>query len=227
MAVRIPFFGLISLKSPLLGFLEHYEQIAKGMQLIEESMECYITGGEGNVCKEFTALQKELDAAEDKADSIKRNIRNHLPRSIFLPVEKHIFFNYTRHQDDILDAGQDALQWLAMRPVLIPEVIQRDLIFFLGEISKCVEMLKPAIEGTIAWVNEEGVDREDLKSLYRNLRRQHKVVTEKMHKINSKIYCADMDFKDIYQLIHFVEYLFKMSHSAEECVNHLRIMIAK
>lgn len=227
MAVRIPYFGLLSLRSPLLGFLEHYEQIAKGMKLIEESMECYITGGAERMCPEFNALQKEVDAAEDKADTIKRNIRNHLPRSIFLPVEKHIFFNYTRHQDDILDAGQAALQWLAMRPVNIPEVIQRDLIFYLGEVSKCIEMLRPALEGTIAWVNEEGQDREDLKTLYRNLRKQHKVVASQTHAITSKIYRSDMDFKDIYQLIHFVEYLHDMSHSAEDCVTLLRIMIAK
>lgn len=227
MAIRIPYFGLISLRSPLSGFLEHYEQIAKGMKLIEESMECYISGGGDDVCKEFTALQKEVDAAEEQADRIKRNIRNHLPRGLFLPVEKHIFFNYTRQQDDILDAGQDALQWLAMREVVVPELYQRDLIYFLGDVSKSIQMLKPAIEGTISWVNDEGVDRETLKDLYRALRRQHKSVTDAMHKLNSKLFRSDMDFKDIYQLIHFVEYLHRMSHSAEGCVNLLRIMIAK
>ena len=227
MAIRIPFFGLLSLRSPLLGFLEHYEQIAKGMDLIEESMECYISGDEKTQCKEFSFLQQEVNDAEEKADKIKRNIRNHLPRGIFLPVEKHIFFNYTRHQDDILDAGQAALQWLAMRDVTVPEIFQKDLLFFLAEVSKCIKMLRPAIEGTIAWVNDEGVDREELKNLYRALRKQHHLVTDMMHTLNSKLFRSDLDFKDIYQLIHFTDHLHKMSHSAEGCVNLLRIMIAK
>jgi predicted phosphate transport protein (TIGR00153 family) len=227
MAVRIPFFGLISMRSPLLGFLEHYEQIAKGMDLIEESMECYISGGERSACKDFTALKQEVDEAEEKADAIKRYIRNHLPRSIFLPVEKHLFFSYTHQQDDILDWGQTCLQWLAMRDVNVPEIFQRDLIFFLGEVSKSVKMLRPAIEGTIDWVNDEGIDREELKTRYRDVRSQHNLVTEKMHALNSKLFRSDLEFKDIYQLIHFVEHLHKMSHSAEGCVNLLRVMIAR
>ncbi|MDL2316605.1 DUF47 family protein [Desulfovibrio sp. OttesenSCG-928-A18] len=228
MAVRLPFFGLVSMRSPLRGFLEHYEQIARGMRLIEESMECYITGaGSGIVCKDFALLRNEVDAAEEKADQIKRYIRNHLPRNIFLPVEKHLFFSYTRHQDDILNAGQDAMNWLAMRDVIIPEVFQRELIFFLGEVSKSVQMLRPAIEHTIAWVEGEGVERNFIKQYIRSLRAQHKKVTESMHELSSKLFCSDMDFKDIYQLINFVEYMHKMSHSAEKSVDLLRVMIAK
>lgn len=226
MAVRLPFFGMLSLRSPLHGFLEHYEQIAVGMALIEESLECYVSGG-SKVCKEFSALQKEVDKAEEKADVIKRSIRNHLPRSIFLPVEKHIFFSYTRQQDDILDAGQSSLQWLAMRDVIVPEEFQHELLVFIDEVSKSVKLLKPCIEGTIAWVNDEGIDREELKSLYRTLRDHHHAVTKAMHRLNSRLYSSDLDFKDIYQLIHFVEHLHKMSHSAEGCVDLLRIMIAR
>ena len=227
MAVRIPFFGLISLRSPLLGFLEHYEQIAKGMDLIEESMECYISGSEMSACKDFTALKQEVDIAEEKADTIKRYIRNHLPRNIFLPVDKHLVFSYTHQQDDILDWGQASLQWLAMRDVNVPENFQKDLIYFLAEVSKSVKLLRPAIEGTIDWVNDEGVDREELKDRYRAMRTQHGMVTDKMHQLNSKLFRSDLDFKDIYQLIHFVEHLHKMSHSAEGCVNLLRVMIAR
>ncbi len=91
MAMRIPVFGLISLRSPMLGLLEHYEQIAKGMELIEGSMECYITS-DGHACQEFSMLQSELNAVEEHADTIKRYIRNHLPSGIFFPVDKHLFF---------------------------------------------------------------------------------------------------------------------------------------
>lgn len=228
MAVRIPFFGLISLRSPLAGILEHYEQIAKGMALIEDTMECYILGSDGaTVCKEFNALVQEVDEVEAKADTIKRNIRNHLPRNLFLPVDKEVFFSYTRMQDEILNAGQDSLQWLALRDVVVPELVQRDLLYYLGEVAKSVELLKPAIESTLAWVDGESVDRDCVKVAVRAVREQHRVVTDMMHKLTAKIYRSDLDFKDIYQLIRFVERLHKMSHNAENCVDLLRVMIAK
>lgn len=228
MAIRIPFFGLISLRSPLEGILEHYEQIARGMALIEETMECYILGSDGaTVCKEFNALVREVNEVEAKADTIKRNIRNHLPRNIFLPVDKEVFFSYTRMQDEILNAGQDSLQWLALRDVVVPELVQRDLLYYLGEVAKCVELLKPAIEGTLTWVEAENIDREAIKDKIRAVRHQHNIVTDMMHDLTAKIYRSDLDFKDIYQLIRFVERLHKMSHSTENCVDLLRVMIAK
>ncbi len=227
MKIRMPFFGLVSLKSPLAGLLEHYEQISKGMKLIEESMECYISGGNGTACKEFNSLMAELNALEEHADTIKRYIRNHLPRSIFLPVDKHVFFSYTRIQDEILNQGQESLRWLAMRDMVIPEKFQRDLIFFLGDVSKSIQMLGPALEMTLAWVTDESVERDDVKSHYRALRMHQKIVTSSKQEITSKLYCSSLDFKDIYQLIHFVERLHDMSHNAEDCVDLLRVMIAK
>lgn len=228
MAIRIPFFGLISLRSPLAGILEHYEQIAKGMALIEDTMECYILGSDGaSVCKEFNALVQEVNEVEAMADTIMRNIRNHLPRNLFLPVDKGVFFSYTRMQDEILNAGQDSLQWLALRDVVVPELVQRDLLYYLGEVAKCIELLKPAIEATLAWVEDETVDREGVKDKVRAVRRQHNIVTDMMHKLTAKIYRSDLDFKDIYQLIRFVERLHKMSHNTENCVDLLRVMIAK
>lgn len=226
MAMRIPFFGLISLRSPMLGLLEHYEQIAKGMELIEGSMECYITS-DGHACQEFSMLQNELNAVEEHADTIKRYIRNHLPSGIFFPVDKHLFFTYTRTQDDILDAAQDSLQWIAMRDVTVPEEFQRDVLIFIDEVSKCVQLLKPALEGTVAWVHDEGIERNEVKVLYRNVRQQHKVVSKIAHELRSRFYNSKMDFKDIYQLIHFVEKLHVMSHSVEDCADMLRIMIAR
>lgn len=228
MAIRIPFFGLISLRSPLEGILEHYEQIAKGMSLIEETMECYILGSDGaTVCKEFNALLREVNEVEAKADTIKRNIRNHLPRNLFLPVDKEVFFSYTRMQDEILNAGQDSLQWLALRDVVVPELVQRDLLYYLGEVAKSVELLKPAIEATLTWVEGENIDRDGVKDKVRAVRQQHNTVTDMMHDLTAKIYRSDLDFKDIYQLIRFVERLHKMSHNSENCVDLLRVMIAK
>jgi hypothetical protein len=38
---------------------------------------------------------------------------------------------------------------------------------------------------------------------------------------------SKMDFKDIYQLTHFIKQLHAMSHNAEGCSDMLRAMIAR
>jgi predicted phosphate transport protein (TIGR00153 family) len=226
MPVRLPFFGLISMRSPMNGLLEHYDQIAAGMSLINKSMECFISGEERDR-RAFLALQEQLDAAEDLADIIKRKLRNHLPRGLWLPVEKHIFFLYTRAQDDILDYGQNSLQWLNMRDLALPKDLQPVFLLLLNEVAKTVDLLRPALEATIAWVNSESVTREEAKQDYQAVRQQHKAVNRLRQTVVRQVYCSEMDFKDIYQLLHVADQLYNMSHSAEGCADLLRVMIAR
>ncbi|GAU07430.1 DUF47 domain-containing protein [Desulfoplanes formicivorans] len=223
---KLPFFGLLSPKSPMEGLVEHYDKIAECIYVISESLECYVSGV--GACREFTELTREIDAIENHADLIKRNIRNHLPRRLFMAVDKTLFLNYTKSQDNILDSAQEALQWLGMRQVAIPEgTFQKMLIDLLEEVKNTTELLGPALRDTIGFVHGETVDRMAIKQKFQAVRRQHHDVQKLSRKLTSAIYNSTMDFKDIYQLIHFVDCLVTMSHDSENCADILRTMIAR
>ncbi|MGX9366649.1 DUF47 domain-containing protein [Desulfoplanes sp. PS50] len=223
---KLPFFGLLAPKCPMEGLVEHYDKIAECTHVIGESLECYVSGV--GACREFTELTREIDAIEDHADSIKRNIRNHLPRRLFMAVDKTLFLNYTKSQDNILDAAQEALQWLGMRQVAIPEGnFQKMLIDLLEEVRETTELLGPALRGTIGFVHGETMDRMALKQKYQAVRRQHHDAQKLSRKLTEAIYNSSMDFKDIYQLIHFVDCMVDMSHNCENCADVLRTMIAR
>ncbi|MGE4298853.1 MAG: DUF47 domain-containing protein [Desulfovibrionaceae bacterium] len=225
MSLRLPVFGLIAAQSPMEELTEHCEKILEGMTLIEEAMECYI-GGVGG-CPEFVDLTKAVEKVEEQADKIKRSIRNHMPRGLFMPVDKTLFLNYTRSQDNILDDGEEAMHWLYMRSVAIPEAFQKLLVNYLPEVAQTVVLLKPALQATIALVHGKTYDRAATKDTFRAVRSQHKRVSKMRLEINSAIYNSDMDFKDIHQLLHVVNCLFSMSHNAEGCADILRAMIAR
>ncbi len=225
MSLRLPFFGLLSYKSPMTKLLDHYDKIASGMDMIEDSLECYISGG--GICKAFTTLSEEVDVLEDQADKIKRNIRNHLPRGLFMPVDKVVFFNYTRSQDNILDDGQKALNWLMMRPVAIPPPFHKGLLGLVAEVTETVHLLRPALESTIGLIHGNHYDRSGTKDKLRAVRAQHKAVGKASDEIVREVYNSDMDFKDIHQLTHFCVALHSMSHNTEGCADLLRAMMAR
>lgn len=224
MGLRLPYFGLLSRRSPMDGLVKHYDKIAECIQIINESIECYVTGGS---CKEIEELTRAIGEVESEADGIKRNIRNHLPRNLFMAVDKTLFLNYTGKQDNILDSAQDALDWLAMRPLAIPDEYQRDLVLLLDGVNETTAKLGPALKATIELVEGKSLDREATKEQYRKVREQKEAV-RKMHiKLTRRVYNSDMDFKDIYQFIHFVDCLYDMSHNASSCADILRSMIAR
>ena len=224
MPLRVPFFGLISPRSPMLGLISHYELITKALSLMTSALAHYQTDG---LSPEFVELHGRMDGLEEEADKVKRHIRNHLPRGLFMPVDRTLFFNYTRAQDDILDHAQDAMNWLAMRPMAIPDDFRGELAAFLSEVSRTVDLLRPALDSTIELVHASRLDRQDTKERFRDVRSQHRAVYAMRISLRSRIYNSELGFKDIHQLSHVVQCLFEMSHKAEGCADMLRAMIAR
>ncbi len=225
MRMRIPFFGLVAERSPMAGLLDHYGQIEAAMSLIQESLLCYIGGG--RACKDFQSLKAEVDQLEEAADKIKRRIRNHLPRGLFMAVDKTLFLNYTRAQDNILDEAQDALDWLSMRTVSVPEEFRAQTLNLVDEAVKTVETLKPALESTVKLVHSDIYDRKATKETYQAVRDQHKKVRLAKAALSRAVYESDLEFKAIYQLLHVFDGMHSMSHNAENCADILRAMIAR
>lgn len=220
-----PFFGLLSKRSPLMELLGHYAIIKDGVSLISDSIECYIGGKQS--CKEFGQLLDEVDTFEDKADKVKRTIRNHLPIGLLMPVDKTLFFNYTRSQDNILDEGQEALHWLAMRRVSIPDLFKSHLLAAVSESLDTVAKLQPALDATVNLLVSSRGSRKETKEFIRGVRAQHKSARQTCQEAVAAIYASDVDFKDIYQLMHFLQGLQSMSHNTEGCADLLRSMIAR
>ncbi|WP_461211015.1 DUF47 domain-containing protein [Desulfocurvus sp. DL9XJH121] len=222
--MRLPFFGILADRSPLDGLVEHYTKINECVDVIRESLECYVAGG---ACRDFVELVKQVDEIENQADLIKRRIRNHLPRGLFMPVDKNLFLQYTKAQDNVLDEAQEAMQWLAMRAVEVPAEFQKTIIAMLEEVDTISEMLGEALKATLGLVNIEHLDRRGTKDKFWSIRRKRSRIFKMKNQLCSDIYKTDMDFKDIYQLIHFVEKLDGMAHNTENCADILRSMIAR
>lgn len=222
--MKFNFFGLLTQKSPMERLLEHYEKIHKSVEIINQSLECYIGGGQ---CVEFKTMQNDLNDLESQADKIIRYIRNHLPRSLFMPVDKVLFLSYTSAQDDILDSAQEALNWLSMRTMVIPESFQKELIYLVDDVGNMVYLLGPALKDTVSLVHLENLDREATKEQYRKIRDKRHEIFRVRNDMTARIYSSDMEFKDIYQLIHFIEKMYVMCHSCSKCVEILRSMIAR
>lgn len=222
--MRLPFFGMLSARSPLDGLPEHYDKVKEGVNVVRDSMECLV---EGRACEEFRVLAAKMDKIENQADKIKRKIRNHLPRRLFMPVDKTLFLNYTKSQDNILDDAQVAMHWLAMRRIKIPDEYKADVIGMIEDVAEMAELLEPALTMTLGLINTEHLDRNGTKEKYRAVRAKRHEIFKNKNDLISRIYNSDMDFKDIHQFIHFIEALDDMSHNMENCADILRSMIAR
>lgn len=212
-------------RKQLPGLLEHYEPTARALAVVGEALRDYLSPG--GPTRAFTVLCTEVGHLEGLADKIKRRIRNHMPRALFMEVDKTLFLNFTRYQDNILDEAQEALNWLGMRPVRIPEHFHEALYAFWSSVAATVDLLKPALNATIALIYGQVSDRAAVKESYHRVRQQHLEAAKAQQHLLTELMCSDLDFRDAYQVMKFVEGLHAMSHNAEGCADLLRAMIAR
>ena len=108
--MRIPFFSMF-MTSPFEGLQEHAEKVKECGWAFQQAIECHLA----NKCKTFEEFRQEVIHLETEADVIKRRIRGHLPKGTLMPVYNFLLFRYLREQDQVIDAVEDALDWISFR----------------------------------------------------------------------------------------------------------------
>ena len=96
------------------------------------------TGGDW---ERAAAVQIEIEDLEHAADNSKKEIRLHLPKSLFMPVPREDLLELLLVQDKMANRAKNVASIVMGRKMEIPAVIVDD---FLTYVSRCVDAAKQA-----------------------------------------------------------------------------------
>ena len=111
-------------KSPFKPLVSHIDQVNECVNKIKPLFDAYISKD----YKKVEEIAKDISKIEYKADKIKTDIRQHLPQSIFLPVDKRDFMGLLSAQDDIADAVEDLAVLMRIKNIGTPEELCEPLM---------------------------------------------------------------------------------------------------
>jgi uncharacterized protein len=108
-------------KSPFGPLAEHAEKVRATVELVGPLMEAF-TGGDR---ARTTEIYERISKLEHKADNIKNDIRDHLPKSLLMPVDRGDVLTFLKEQDRIADRAEDLGVLLTMRDMSVhPAMVQ-------------------------------------------------------------------------------------------------------
>lgn len=119
-----------------------------------------------------TAIQHTIAERENEADGLKRNLRLHLPKSLFLPVARSDLLELLSMQDKIANCARDIAGIMLGRKMSIPGPIQGQILEFvrsavdaakqaLKAINELDELLETGFSGREVDVVEKLIDELD------------------------------------------------------------------
>ena len=111
----------------------------KVIESVEPLKEFFEALHQGDISK-LEEIQQQVVSAEKEADRIKNEVRNHLPRNIFMPINRRDLLEMLDMQDSIADVAQDIACLLFLRRMKLPMGLCDELIEFVEKAQSVCHM---------------------------------------------------------------------------------------
>ena len=153
-------------RSPFKPLADHAERVHETVQLIPELFDAFMA----EEWERTQEIYERISKLEHKADNLKNEIRDHLPKSMFMPVDRGDVLLFLKEQDGIADAAEDLGVVLTMRKTPSPDALRDQVREFVGHVVETsgawhdvaaelpvlqeVSFTGPEVEKTISRINE-------------------------------------------------------------------------
>ena len=222
--MRIPFFSMF-MTSPFEGLQEHAEKVKECAWAFQQAIECHLA----EKCKTFEEFRQEVIQLETEADVIKRRIRGHLPKGTLMPVYNFLLFRYLREQDQVIDAVEDALDWISFRsePGIPPE-LEKEFVILTDAVMDSIEELgKMVVEARKYFKNYSEDQRVIIKNIIRTLRRQEHEADKAEDVVKQKVLNMDIDAVTVFHMVRLAEIIGSIADHAENAGDMMRAMVSR
>ena len=222
--MRFSFFSLFY-ESPFVKLKRHADKVKECAWMFKEAVHCYVQQD----CDKFEDLTEEVAKLESQADELKRNLRNHLPRGIFMPMDKFVFLDCLREQDHVVDDVEEALYWLSFKPMgKIPEDLVEDFLDLVDAVIPAIEKMPDMSEQALVYFrNSTEENRNKLKSTVREIYQAEKEADHLEHELKKRAFAVLKDPVEIYHIVRLVEIVGDICDHAQNASDRMRTMIAR
>ena len=222
--MRLPLFKLFK-TSPFDGIEEHMEKVKECSWAFQQALECHIS----EQCQTFDEFRAEVDRLESEADAIKRRIRGHLPKGTLMPVDKFQLFRYLREQDNILDAVEEALDWISYRAEPgIPMQLHKDFALLVDAVlDPLEEMSRMVAEARRYFKTFSETTRKRVKEIIHAIHQGEHDADKVEDALKKKVMNSDIDPVTVFHMVRLAETIGSIADHAENAGDMMRAMVAR
>jgi len=224
--IRVPLLGTLR-PDPFKRLNDH----AKIVKCCTESMQAAVTAYFEGDFKRFETYRVKVTEQEGEADLIKKNIRNHLPHNIHMPVDKRNFMLLLTQQDKILDYEEDVVQWLSIRTTKCDEQLAKEFLTLTDKVVETIQHFERAIFNLTDVVEASFSDEErsETKRYIKHVSSSEHDSDLLEHQLSRTIFSLEgtLSAMDIYHLLRTVQLLGEVANHAENASDRVRTLLAR
>jgi predicted phosphate transport protein (TIGR00153 family) len=176
-------------------------------------------------------LKDRIFEREAEADRIKHELRAHLPKSLFMPVDRRDLLEVLLLQDTIANVAQDIAGLLIERKMSIPDFLRDPLIELTARCVDTVEHAAKVIEelDELLAIGFRGREVDSVDQMLKELN----LIEDETDELGIALARALFDHEDelkpvsVMMWYQIIEWVGDLADYAEKVGDHLRLLIAK
>ena len=129
-------------RSPFVPLQMHMEKVVECVEQVPKIIEAYRQGND----KEVESIADKISKLEHQADQIKHDIRNSLPRGLFMPVDRTKLLKILSLQDGIANRAEDAAVLLTFKQAKRFEGLDAAFDTFMEKCLETFDLARSIIE---------------------------------------------------------------------------------
>ena len=134
-------FAILFGKSPIKPMQEHMAVVTDAAVLLKPFFEAVIAGDWVKAAE----VQNNIHQLENDADKLKKQLRLHLPKSLFLPVPRSDLLELLSGQDKIANRAKDIAGIMLGRKMKLPKALGEQMLAFVDSAVATVAQSLTAI----------------------------------------------------------------------------------
>ena len=212
-------------KSPFAPLQSHMKKVSSCMKKLTE----IFTNLREKSPEELERLVKELSKLEHEADLTKNDIRSHLPKSLFLPIDRGQFLEILSIQDSISDKAEEIGHLLILYPVNelgdlcdhLDQLFKKNMEAF-WDTRAIIKELHELLESSFG-----GLEAEKVKTIAERTSLIEEQADKLKHALMKEFFKTAEDVKTpvFYLYTRLVEEINHISHISEKLANRIRMIL--
>lgn len=173
-------------KSPFAPLQTHIDKVASCIGELPALFQALIAQDMGAIQRISTAIS----SLEHEADLTKNDIRNHLPKSLFLPVDRGALLEILSLQDALADQAEEIAQHAAMRKlILLPDMKEEFALFCTKNLEafwlarQAIKELEELLESSFG-----GIEAQKVKGMVEQIAFCEYEVTQIRNRLTTRLY---------------------------------------
>lgn len=129
-------------RSPFVPLQSHMRKVSECIDGVGELFQVFVSEDHDSIGE----IARRISKTEHEADLVKHDIRNNMPRGLFLPVDRSNLLEILSTQDEIADTAENIGVLCNLKKLPVPDTLKDLFLDFCSKTTECFHLSRRVIE---------------------------------------------------------------------------------